>query len=153
MSSSHLLTRIVSIPHVLSWFLCMSVLRVPVCKCVYVGAFAGIPESRSLTSVCVCVSVWACAPVLVCWCLSVCMHAWACACLFIWWSSSVFSVASPFLPCSLPSIPPSFHSTRSSSPCRSITSRCSYKEAQPGVADTSLLWSLYTDTMCYLCFI
>lgn len=107
-------------PRAVVWLLCVSL---SVCECVHLCSYA---------------CVWVCVPVRVRACVRLC-------CLFIWLSSSVFSVASPYLPCSPPPIPRCLPPPR-----RSITCRCRYREAQVGAADTSLLWSSRADTRSYL---
>lgn len=84
------------------------------CACLFASVFTCVHLLTYPRAVVwpLCVSLSVCE----CLCMSVCVPACACvcgcACLFIWLSSSVFSVASPYLPCSLPS----FHSTLPSSP-------------------------------------
>lgn len=87
----------------------MSVLRVPVCKCVYVCVFADISESRSLTSVCFSVSVWVCTPVLVYECVRACMHVVVLVssfdCLHLSSQLLLLTFLAPFRPPFPPSIP------------------------------------------------
>lgn len=112
----HFLTRIaITLPSFLLISLYVSSARL--CESLFEHVFfADISESCSLTCV---YSLLACECVHLCsyTCLRDCVHACVClCCLFIWLSSTVFSVASLYLSCSLPSILPFLHFMLTSSP-------------------------------------